>query len=481
MIHMNKYETVIGLEVHVELATKSKIFCSCSTEFGAPPNTHTCPVCLGHPGVLPVLNKEAVHFAIKAALALHCEVATESKFDRKNYFYPDSPKAYQISQFDKPIGEKGWIEIDVDGATKKIGITRVHLEEDAGKLHHVEGEDASLVDFNRVGVPLIEIVSEPDMRSPQEAKAYLEKLKLILQYLGVSDVKMEEGSLRCDANISLRPVGQEVFGAKNEMKNLNSFRNVERSLEYEVKRQTELLDRGVTITQQTSRWLESEGKTKLMRSKEDAHDYRYFPEPDLVQLYIEEVWKKEIANSIPELPDARKRRYTQHYNLSEYDAGILTSSRPLSEYYDRMIEEKVDAKLAANWVTCDLLGYINKHGVELDVIKSTPKNLADLIRLIEKGTISTKIARDVFKEMVETGKAPMEIIEERGLVQISDIGELKAAVEKVLSNNLQSIEDLKNGKDRAFGFLVGQVMKATKGKANPNVVTKLIREYINEV
>lgn len=478
---MSKYETIIGLEVHVELATQTKIFCGCSTEFGAPPNTHTCPVCLGHPGVLPVLNKEAVNYAIKAALALNCQVAMESKFDRKNYFYPDSPKAYQISQFDKPIGEHGWIEIEVDGTTKRIGITRLHLEEDAGKLHHLEGEDVSLVDFNRVGVPLIEIVSEPDLRSPQEAKAYLEKLKLILQYLGVSDVKMEEGSLRCDANISLRPYGQKEFGAKNEMKNLNSFRNVERSLEYEVKRQTELLEQGVMITQQTSRWLENEGKTKLMRSKEEAHDYRYFPEPDLVQLQIDDAWKNEIADSIPELPDARMARYTQEYGLSEYDAGILTSSKSLSAFYDEMLHAGTDAKGAANWVTCDVLGYINKEGLELKDIRTTPQRLAALISLIEKGTISTKIARDVFKEMLETGKEPNQVIEEKGLIQISNVDELKIEVDKIVENNPQSIEDWKNGKDRALGFLVGQVMKATKGKANPQVVNELIREKLSQL
>ena len=306
---MSKYETVIGLEVHVELSTKSKIFCGCSTEFGAPPNTNTCPVCLGHPGVLPVLNKQAVNFAMKAAMALNCEIAEYSKFDRKNYFYPDSPKAYQISQYDQPIGQNGWIEIEVDGKKKRIGITRLHLEEDAGKLNHSDNGDGSLVDFNRVGVPLIEIVSEPDLRSPAEARAYLEKLKTIIQYTGVSDVRMEEGSLRCDANISLRPVGQKEFGTKTEMKNLNSFKNVEKALEYEQKRQQEILDRGEKVVQQTLRWLEQENRTKTMRSKEEAHDYRYFPEPDLVTLHIDEAWKEEIRASIPELPDQRKERY----------------------------------------------------------------------------------------------------------------------------------------------------------------------------
>lgn len=477
---MSKYETVIGLEVHVELNTKSKIFCGCSTEFGAPPNTHTCPVCLGHPGVLPVLNREAVNFAIKAAMALNCEIAEYSKFDRKNYFYPDSPKAYQISQYDQPIGQAGWIEIEVDGEKKRIGITRLHLEEDAGKLNHLEEGEGSLVDFNRVGVPLIEIVSEPDLRSPAEARAYLEKLKQIILYTGVSDVKMEEGSLRCDANISLRPVGQKEFGTKTEMKNLNSFRNVERALEYEQKRQAELLDRGERITQQTLRWLESENRTKLMRSKEEAHDYRYFPEPDLVRLEISEEWKEEIRRSLPELPDARKARYMNEFQLSDYDASILTATKVIADYYEQVVAAKVDPKLASNWVITELLGYLNTEGKEITEILMTPAHLAGMIQLIQKGTISTKIAKKVFKEMLSTGKEPHVIVEENGWVQISDEGQLREEVAKVLAANQDSVEDLKNGKDRALGFLVGQVMKATKGKANPQLVNKLIKEEIGQ-
>lgn len=473
---MSKYETVIGLEVHVELQTNTKIFCGCSTEFGAPPNSHTCPICLGHPGVLPVLNKQAVNFAMKAAMALNCEIAEHSKFDRKNYFYPDSPKAYQISQFDQPIGEHGWIEIEVEGEKKRIGITRVHLEEDAGKLNHIE--NGSLVDFNRVGVPLIEIVSEPDMRTPQEAKAYLEKIKAIIQYTGVSDVKMEEGSLRCDANISLRPVGQKEFGTKTELKNLNSFRNVERALEYEEIRQAEVLDNGDVVTQQSLRWLEDQNKTKIMRSKEEAHDYRYFPEPDLVALHIDEAWKQEIKASIPELPDARKERYTEQYQLSSYDANILTMAKETAEFFDTTVAQKADPKLAANWITSDLLGYLNQEGKELADVKVTPTLLAEMIELIQKGTISTKLAKQVFKEMLVSGKTPATIVEENGWVQISDEGQLKEEVQKVLANNPQSIEDLKNGKDRALGFLVGQVMKATKGKANPQLVNQLIRDAI---
>jgi aspartyl-tRNA(Asn)/glutamyl-tRNA(Gln) amidotransferase subunit B len=475
---MSKYETVIGLEVHVELSTKTKIFCGCSTEFGAPPNTHTCPVCLGHPGVLPVLNREAVNYAIKAAMALNCEIAEYSKFDRKNYFYPDLPKAYQISQYDQPIGKNGWIEIEVNGKKKRIGITRVHLEEDAGKLNHQEGGEGSLVDFNRVGVPLIEIVSEPDLRSPAEAKAYLEKLRTILLYTGVSDVKMEEGSLRCDANISLRPVGSSKFGTKTELKNLNSFRNVERALEYEQARQAELLERGERVVQMTLRWLENENRTKLMRSKEEAHDYRYFPEPDLVRLHIDEAWKEEIRRSLPELPDARKERYTREFGLSDYDANILIAAKEVADFFEQTVEAGAEPKLASNWIATEILGYLNAEGKELSEIPVTPEHLADMIKLIQEGTISTKIAKQVLKEMLETGKEPKRIVEEKGLVQISDEGQLKEIVAQVLASNQQSVEDYRNGKDRALGFLVGQVMKATRGKANPQLVNKLILEEI---
>jgi aspartyl-tRNA(Asn)/glutamyl-tRNA(Gln) amidotransferase subunit B len=473
---MSKYETVIGLEVHVELSTKTKIFCSCSTEFGAPPNTNVCPICLGHPGVLPVLNKEAVNFAIKAAMALNCEIAAETKFDRKNYFYPDLPKAYQISQYDMPIGRNGWIEIEVDGVKKRIGITRVHLEEDAGKLTH-DG-NASLVDFNRVGVPLIEIVSEPDLRSPAEAKAYLEKLKTIIQYTGVSDVKMEEGSLRCDANISLRPVGSDKFGTKTELKNLNSFRNVERALQYEQQRQMELLERGEPIVQQTLRWLEHENRTKTMRTKEEAHDYRYFPEPDLVRLVIDEKWKEAIRASLPELPDARKERYINQYGLSSYDAGVLTASKAISDFYDQTVESGADPKLAANWITSDLMGYLNNEGKEITDVPITPKHMAEMIQLLTKGTISSKIAKNVLKEMLETGDMPEKIVKDKGWVQISDENELRAIVAKIVAENEESVQAYKNGKDRALGYLVGQVMKATKGKANPQLVNQLILEQI---
>jgi aspartyl-tRNA(Asn)/glutamyl-tRNA(Gln) amidotransferase subunit B len=473
---MSKYETVIGLEVHVELATKTKIFCGCSTEFGAPPNTQTCPVCLGHPGVLPVLNREAVNFAMKAALALNCKIAENTKFDRKNYFYPDSPKAYQISQFDQPIGEHGWIDIEVDGETKRIGITRLHLEEDAGKLTH-EG-NASLVDFNRVGVPLIEIVSEPDLRSPKEAKAYLEKIRSIIQYTGVSDVKMEEGSLRCDANISLRPVGQAKFGTKTELKNLNSFRNVERAVEYEQQRQAELLDDGERIVQQTLRWSEELNTIKIMRSKEEAHDYRYFPEPDLVRLSIDEEWKQAVAAELPALPDQRIARYKTEFGLSSYDAGVLTSTRALADFFEDTVAQGADPKLAANWLLSEVLGYLNSNSLELSEIKLTSAHLAEMITLIQKGTISSKIAKDVLKEVLATGDKPAAIVEAKGWVQISDEGAIKAAVQDVLAANPAIVEQFKAGKDKVLGFLVGQVMKATKGKANPQLVNQLIREQL---
>ncbi|WP_334076049.1 MULTISPECIES: Asp-tRNA(Asn)/Glu-tRNA(Gln) amidotransferase subunit GatB [Paenibacillus] len=476
----SKYETVIGLEVHVELHTKTKIFCGCSTEFGAPPNTHTCPVCLGHPGVLPVLNRQAVDYAMKAAMALNCEIGDVSKFDRKNYFYPDSPKAYQISQYDQPIGENGYIDIEVDGRTKRIGITRLHLEEDAGKLTHVDGGYASLVDFNRVGTPLVEIVSEPDISSPEEARAYLEKLRAIMQYCEVSDVKMEEGSMRCDANVSLRPWGQEEFGTRAELKNMNSFRGVVRGLEYEQYRQAEILDEGGKVVQETRRWDEAQGKTFSMRGKEEAHDYRYFPDPDLVRIHIDQAWKERIRASIPELPDARKARYTAEYGLPEYDAGVITSSKPLADLFENSLEYTSDAKAVSNWIMGDLLGYLNSNGLELPQVKLTGQGLGEMINLIEKGTISSKIAKTVFKEMLQSGKLPQQIVEEQGLVQISDEGAILEIVKEVVANNPASVQDYKAGKEKAIGFLVGQVMKQSKGKANPGLVNKLLVEVLKD-
>ena len=473
-----RFETVIGLEVHVELRTKSKIFCGCAVEFGAAPNTNTCPICLGHPGVLPVLNRKAVEYAMKAAMALNCEVATHCKFDRKNYFYPDLPKAYQISQYDRPIGTNGWIDIEVNGVTKRIGITRLHLEEDAGKLTHVDGGFASLVDFNRVGTPLIEIVSEPDIRSPEEARIYLEKLKAIMQYCEVSDVKMEEGSLRCDANISLRPFGQKEFGTKIELKNMNSFRGVQRGLEYEEMRQAEVLASGGRIVQETRRWDEAQGKTVPMRGKEEAHDYRYFPDPDLVDLYIDDEWKARVRASIPELPDARKARYMNEYGLPAYDAEVITSSKKLADLFEQSLAHTNDAKAVSNWIMGDLLGYLNANNLELDEVKVTGQGLGEMIGLIEKGTISGKIAKTVFKEMLATGKSPQAIVEEKGLVQISDESLIRSVVEKVIEANPQSVADYKAGKEKALGFLVGQVMKETRGKANPALVNQLIIEKL---
>ena len=471
-------ETIIGLEVHVELKTNSKIFSASPTEFGAEPNTQTSVIDLGYPGVLPTLNKEAVNFAMKAAMALNCEIATETKFDRKNYFYPDNPKAYQISQFDKPIGENGWIEIEVDGKKKRIGITRLHLEEDAGKSTHTA--DGSLVDYNRQGMPLIEIVSEPDMRTPEEAYAYLEKLKSIIQYTGVSGCKMEEGSLRCDANISLRPVGQEKFGTKAELKNLNSFTYVQKGLEHEqVRQEKELLSGGI-IQQETRRYDEATKKTILMRVKEGSDDYRYFPEPDLVELYIDDEWKEAVRASIPELPDARKARYVAELGLPAYDAHVLTLTKEMSDFFEATVADGADAKLTSNWLMGEVLAYLNKQQKELKDVALTPAGLSKMVQLIEKGTISSKIAKKVFNELIEKGGDPEEIVKAKGLVQISDEGTLRKVVTEILDNNEQSIEDFKNGKDRAIGFLVGQIMKATKGQANPPLVNKILLEEINK-
>ncbi|MFC4734961.1 Asp-tRNA(Asn)/Glu-tRNA(Gln) amidotransferase subunit GatB [Bacillus daqingensis] len=474
------YETIIGLEVHVELKTNSKIFCSCSTEFGAPANTHTCPICLGHPGVLPVLNRQAVDFAMKASMALNCEIAERTKFDRKNYFYPDNPKAYQISQFDEPIGENGWIDIEVNGEKKRIGITRLHLEEDAGKLTHLDGEGHSLVDYNRVGTPLVEIVSEPDIRTPEEAYAYLEKLKAIMQYTEVSDCKMEEGSLRCDANISIRPIGQEKFGTKAELKNLNSFTHVQKGLEFEETRQREEVENGGEILQETRRWDEQAKKTILMRVKEGSDDYRYFPDPDLVNLYIDKDWKERVEATIPELPDARKDRYMKKYDLPAYDAGVLTQQKAMSDFFEQGLALGGPAKPLSNWLMGEVNAYLNQHDKDIQDVPLTPKALVDMIALIEKGTISSKIAKKVFKELIENGGDAEAIVEEKGLVQISDEGAVRGMVNEALDQNEQSVEDYKNGKGKAIGFLVGQVMKASKGKANPQLVNELLKEEIEK-
>ena len=470
------FETVIGLEVHVELKTDSKIFSPSPAHFGAEPNTNTNVIDLGYPGVLPVVNKRAVEWGMKAAMALNMTVARESKFDRKNYFYPDNPKAYQISQFDQPIGDNGWIDIEVNGETKRIGITRAHLEEDAGKLTHKNGY--SLVDLNRQGTPLIEIVSEPDIRTPEEAYAYLEKLRSIIQYIEVSDVKMEEGSMRCDANISIRPYGQDKFGTKTELKNLNSFTFVRKGLEYEEKRQEQVILSGGKIEQETRRFDETTGTTKLMRVKEGSDDYRYFPEPDIVPMIISDEWMEEVRKTIPELPDARQRRYQEELGLPAYDAHVLTLTKEMSDMFEKTVSLGADAKLASNYLMVDVNAYLNKVQKELSETALTAEGLAGMIKLITDGTISSKIAKKVFAELIEHGGDAEKIVKEKGLVQVSDSGQLLAWVNEALDNNPKSIEDYKNGRDRAIGFLVGQIMKASKGQANPQMINKMLLEEI---
>jgi len=475
------YEVVIGLEVHSELKTKSKIFCGCSTKFGAEQNTNVCPVCLGLPGVLPVINEKVVEFAIKAGLAVNCKILPFSKFDRKNYYYPDLPKNFQTSQYDLPIALNGHLDVEVNGETKRIGITRIHMEEDAGKLVHagtIANSDYALVDYNRTGVPLIEIVSEPDIRSAEEAKAYLEKLKAILEYLDVSDCKMEEGSLRCDANISLRPRGTTAFGTKTEIKNLNSFKAVQRALEYEIERQIEVLEDGGRIIQETRSWDETKGITVSMRSKEQAHDYRYFPEPDLVPIVVDPAKVEEIRAGLPELPDARKKRLMEDYGLSGYDASVITASRAMADYFDETVKAKADAKAAANWLMGEVSKHLNAANLSIIDCPVSPEKLAGLIALLDKGTISSKIAKTVFEDMWTSGKDAEVIVKEKGLVQISDTGEIEAIVDSVIAANPQSVADFKAGKDKALGFLVGQIMRQTKGRANPEMVNKLLRERL---
>jgi aspartyl-tRNA(Asn)/glutamyl-tRNA(Gln) amidotransferase subunit B len=476
-----KYEIVIGLEVHSELKTQSKIFCGCSTHFGAEQNTNVCEVCLGMPGTLPVLNQRVAEFAIRAGLALNCEIAEFSKFDRKNYYYPDLPKNYQISQYDLPICKNGYLDIEVNGETKRIGITRIHLEEDAGKLVHpntITTSSYALVDYNRTGVPLIEIVSEPDIRTPEEARAYLTKLKSILEYCEVSDCKMEEGSLRCDANISLRPAGTIPFGTKAEIKNMNSFRAVQKALEYEAMRQEEVLEDGGRIKQETRTWDESKGVSLSMRSKEQAHDYRYLPEPDLVPLEISRSQVEEIRGTLPELPDARQKRLMEQDGLSAYDAEVITASKAVADYYDAVKQLVNDPKAIANWIMGDMMKLLNSRDLSIAESPVTPAHLAEMLQLLNKGTISGKIAKIVFEEMFESGKTPAEIVKEKGLVQISDESAIIAIVDEVIAANPQSVADYKAGKEKAIGFLVGQVMKQSKGRANPDMVNRLLKEKL---
>lgn len=474
------YEMVIGLEVHSELSTKTKIFCSCPTEFGGEPNTHCCPVCMAMPGALPVLNEKVVEYAVKAGLAMNCEIAENSKNDRKNYFYPDLPKSYQISQFDMPLCKKGKVEIQTEQGKKTIGITRIHIEEDAGKLNHSEFGGGSLVDLNRAGVPLIEIVSEPDMRSSKEAEEYLKKVKSILEYIEVSDCKMQEGSLRADVNVSVRKKGETKFGTRTEMKNMNSFRSIVRAIEYEANRQIEILEEGGKIEQETLRWDDVSGKTFSMRDKEDAQDYRYFPEPDLVPIHLSKEYIQQIKESLPEMPESRKERYIKDFGLPEYDSNILTSSKYLSILFEGAEKICKNAKAVSNWIMSDITRILNEKELEPENIPFKAEDLGNLVVLIDKGTISSKIAKQVLEEMFENPKTPEEIIKEKGLIQISDEGQIKQVVEKILQANPQSIADFKAGKDRALGFLVGQAMKETKGKANPQMLNKMFLEELKK-
>ncbi len=472
------YEVVIGLEVHAELSTKTKIFCSCPTKFGAEPNTQTCPICMAMPGTLPVLNEKVVEYAVKAGLATNCEIARNSKNDRKNYFYPDLPKAYQISQFDKPLCEHGYIEIETEEGRKKIGLTRIHIEEDAGKLNHDEFGGGSLVDLNRAGVPLIEIVSEPDMRSSEEAEKYLRKLKSILEYIEVSDCKMQEGSLRADVNVSVRKKGETKLGTRTEMKNMNSFRSMIRGIEYEIERQIDVIEKGEKVEQETLRWDEVSGKTFSMRDKEDAQDYRYFPDPDLVAIKLSEEYIEKVKESLPELPESRKERYLKEYKLSEKDAKIITSSKYLSDLFEKAIEVCNNPKAVNNWIISDISKILNETEMEAIEIPFDANQLGKLVILIDKGTISSSIGKKVIVELFENPRDPEEIIKEKGWIQISDEGAIQEVVEKILEANPQSIADYKAGKDRALGFLVGQAMKETKGKANPQMLNKMFLEKL---
>jgi len=480
-----EYEPIIGLEVHVQLLTESKMFCGCSTKFGAEPNTQTCPICLGMPGVLPVTNKKAVTYAVKMALAVHCTVNEKSIFARKHYFYPDLPKGYQISQYEEPLSEHGWIEIESEGAKRKrICIRRIHLEEDAGKSVHAEEyvrKDESLVDLNRCGVPLIEIVSEPDIQSPKEAYLYLTQIRRIVRWLGICDGNMEEGSLRCDANISLRPVGSNKLGVKTELKNMNSFRAVEKALAFELERQRNILRTGGKITQETLLWDETHDMAISMREKEEAHDYRYFPEPDLIPLVIEKTWMETIRKSIPELPEDRKNRWIQEYSLPHYDASVLSEDKSIADYFEAVVKEGVDPKQASNWVMGEVLRILNEEKIDLSVLKVQPLNLAMIIGMIRDRTISSSAGKKLFQESARSGMDPREVVSQLGLKQVSDETELKQIVDEIISGHPDAVEKYIQGHEKLFGFLIGQIMKATKGKANPQIVGQLLRERLGTV
>jgi aspartyl-tRNA(Asn)/glutamyl-tRNA(Gln) amidotransferase subunit B len=480
---MSSYETIIGLEVHAELLTQSKVFCACSTQFGAPPNQNTCPVCLAMPGALPVLNRRVVEFGIRAGLAANCQIANRSRWARKNYFYPDLPKGYQISQYELPLCLNGFIDIEDNGEAKRVRLTRIHMEEDTGKNIHDAHGDASLVDFNRCGVPLLEIVSEPDIRSAQEASAYLRKLRAILQYLEICDGNMEEGSFRCDANVSIRPRGSTPLGTKVEIKNMNSFRAVERAIEYEIKRQTEVLGGGGRLVQETRLWDPDRELTRSMRSKESADDYRYFPEPDLLPLLVSDEWIEAVRRHLPELPDARRQRFVLEYGLPEYDALVLTLRKDVADYYEAAVRRYRNPKALSNWVMGDLLRIIRERKLDNALVihdwPVPPERLAAMVELIDSGEISGKIAKAVFEEMVNTGKTAVQIVAEQGLTQISDEGPILSAIDSVIAANADKVAQYRSGKDKLFGFFVGQVMKATQGKANPQKVNDLLRERLD--
>jgi aspartyl-tRNA(Asn)/glutamyl-tRNA(Gln) amidotransferase subunit B len=475
-----RFEPVIGLEIHAQLLTDSKIFCGCSTKFGAGPNTHTCPVCLGMPGVLPVLNRQVVEFAMKMALATQCTIAPYSQFARKNYFYPDLPKGYQISQYEFPLARDGWVEIATEAGTRRIRIHRIHMEEDAGKLIHDEFQPVSYVDFNRTGVPLLEIVSEPDIGTSEEAAAYLRTLREILRYLEICDGNMEEGSMRCDANISLRPVGSQGLGVKTELKNMNSFRNVQRALEFEIRRQTALLERGEPVVQETRLWDANRNVTLSMRGKEEAHDYRYFPDPDLVSITIDKVWIEAVRAKLPELPDAKRERFIKDFNLPHYDAQVLTSSQALANYFESAVGAFPQPKTVSNWMMSELMRELNRDNREIEACPVAPDNLAELLQLIDSGTVSGKIAKTVFEQMYITGKRARIIVEEKGLVQVKDESAIESVVEEVLAENPTEVADYRSGKEKLLGFFVGQVMKKTKGKANPQLVNEILRRKMGE-
>ncbi|MFI5365744.1 MAG: Asp-tRNA(Asn)/Glu-tRNA(Gln) amidotransferase subunit GatB [Candidatus Binatia bacterium] len=477
------YEAVIGLEVHAELLTESKVFCGCSAKFGAPPNQNTCPVCLAMPGSLPVLNRRVVEFAIRAGLAVQCTIARNSRWARNNYFYPDLPKGYQISQYELPLCLGGRIDIETNGNAKSVRLTRIHMEEDTGKNIHDAHGDASLVDFNRCGVPLLEIVSEPDMGSAQEAGAYLRKLRAILQYLEICDGNMEEGSFRCDANVSVRPRGATELGTKVEIKNMNSFRNVERAIEYELKRQADVLNDGGRLVQETRLWDPDREITRPMRSKEFAHDYRYFPEPDLLPLIVSDAWVDEVRRTLPELPDARRRRFGQEYGLPEYDAEVLTMRKDVADYYEETVRRHRNPKALSNWVMGDVLRIIKERKLDNALVihdwPVAPERLAAMVELLDSGEISGKIAKAVFEEMVSTGKTPVQIVAEQGLTQISDDAAILTAIDAVIAGNAGKVEEYRSGKDKLFGFFVGQVMKATQGKANPQKLNELLKARLS--